>query len=139
MAQKKLKSKQKKQIKIPKTVQDSIPYEHVYANGTFELEPNMYSRTCKLSDTNFFVASEVEQENILNTFAEVLNILPYKTVMQITCFNRSVEKESMYGFLVKNTLENGLMTNVMDKDNYLLHQVLFTLEHGKIVFFLVMV
>lgn len=108
MAQKKLKSKQKKQLKVPKTVQDSIPYEHVYANGTFELEPNMYSRTCKLSDTNFFVASEVEQENILNTFAEVLNILPYKTVMQITCFNRSVEKESIEQLVKVKAKADGL-------------------------------
>ena len=72
---KKTKKKNKKEelFKIPKTVQDTIPYIAVYKNGIIETEEGVFSKTYKLEDVNFKLASQEEQERIFLAYGDLLN------------------------------------------------------------------
>ena len=68
-------SKNKKPgVKIPKTVQDTIPYEYVYKNGIIEVEPGVYSKSYVLADVNFKIATDEEQENMFLNYGSLLNM-----------------------------------------------------------------
>ena len=65
------KEKQKKEdkdkrlgLKVPKTVQDTIPYKSMYENGICEIEDGIFSRSYLLEDVNFKIATPEEQESI---------------------------------------------------------------------------
>lgn len=77
----------------PKTSQQSIPYDYVYKNGIIEVEPGLFSKSYLLQDANFKIASNEEQENMFFAFGDLLNMFDSETKLQITVFNRNVNKE----------------------------------------------
>lgn len=50
------KTKEKAVRKVAKTVQDTIPYEHVHGKYIFEVEKNRYSVTYSFSDVTYDAA-----------------------------------------------------------------------------------
>ena len=56
--------KQTRQKKIPRTVQQTIPYEAVYPNGIFKIGSKKYCKSYRLEDTNFSIADQQTQENM---------------------------------------------------------------------------
>ena len=46
------KKTKKKKTKIPKTVQQTIPYIYAYQNGIFEIEDGVFSKSYALEDIN---------------------------------------------------------------------------------------
>lgn len=76
---------------IPKTVQESIPYLHVYPNGVIETSHGVFSKSYLLEDVNFKIATRAEQENIFLRYGELLNMFGHEIKMQITIFNRNVD------------------------------------------------
>ena len=77
----------------PKTAQQTIPYDFVYKNGIIEVEPRLFSKSYLLNDVNFKIASLEEQANMFDSYGELLNMFDADTKLQITVFNRNVNKE----------------------------------------------
>lgn len=92
-----LSKKKKKEIKqrvaIPKTVQETIPYRCVYANGIIETRPGVFTKSYALQDVNFKIASREEQENIFLRYGDLLNMFTYDVTVEVTIFNRNVNRE----------------------------------------------
>ncbi|MEG0614137.1 MAG: PrgI family protein [Oscillospiraceae bacterium] len=66
---------------IPKSTQDTIPYIADYDDGLFEVAPNKFSKTFKMTDINYSIAKEEDQVatfckwgEFLNHFSEEMNI-----------------------------------------------------------------
>ena len=97
---KKSKKKKKGIGKIPKTVQQSIPYERVYKNGIIEISPGVYSKTYLLGDVNFQIATQEEQENIFCFYGDLINTFGSEVGIEITINNRNVDHE----LFAQNTL-----------------------------------
>ena len=95
----KLSGSQKKQLRNPKKVQDRIPYIATFKNGTFELRTNSkkrrFGKIYTLDDADFTSKSEIEQENILNSFAQMLNLLIPEAMLQISVINRSEDEQTV--------------------------------------------
>lgn len=97
--EKKGKSKQgkvkqeKTRKKVPRTVQQSIPYETVYPNGIIKIGPRKYSKSYRLQDTNFSIADQQSQENMFLDYEGFLNSIEENMTAQMTVYNRSVEQE----------------------------------------------
>lgn len=88
--QKAKKTKEKKNTnKIPKTVQQSIPYESVFPNGIIMSSAGRYSKTYRLEDTNFSTADQTTQENMYLDYEGLLNSIDAGMTAQVTIFNRS--------------------------------------------------
>lgn len=86
--------KKKKNIKVPKTAQDTIPYTRAYENGIFEIEPGYFSKSYFLEDINFKIASQEDQNQIFFAFGDFLNSFDSNVSFQITLFNRDIDKEA---------------------------------------------
>ena len=69
--------------KIPRTVQESIPYTTVYKDGMIETVPDSYTRMYKFEDVNFKIASDTEKNAIFNTYKDLLNSFPAGTSFQV--------------------------------------------------------
>ena len=84
------KTKAKKSTnKVPKTVQQSIPYESVFPNGIIMSQGGKYSKTYRLEDANFSTADQSTQENMYLDYEGLLNSVDAGMTAQITVFNRS--------------------------------------------------
>ena len=84
------KTKAKKSTnKVPKTVQQSIPYESVFPNGIIMSREGKYSKTYRLEDANFSTADQSTQENMYLDYEGLLNSVDAGMTAQITVFNRS--------------------------------------------------
>jgi hypothetical protein len=54
--------RKKKHRIVPRTVQQSIPYTAVFADGTIETLPGTYTRAYRLEDVSFKIAPDEEQD-----------------------------------------------------------------------------
>ena len=79
--------------KIPKTVQETIPYYSVYKNGIIETEPGIFSKSYLLQDVNFKIATDEEQENIFINYGKLLNMFGPSVKAQMTIFNKNIDIE----------------------------------------------
>ena len=86
-------------INIPKTVQDTIPYLAVYQNGIIEIEPGVFTKSYKLEDVNFKVATDDEQRNIFERYVDFLNTFDSDIRIQLTIFNRNIDEEHVLSLI----------------------------------------
>lgn len=83
-AERKLKQKTKK-LKIPKTVQESIPYSCVYPDsGIIETSDGVFTKSYLLDDVNYQIANPAEQETMFLRYADLLNSFEVGSRFQIT-------------------------------------------------------
>ena len=66
---------EKVKLKIPRSVQQTIPIKKIYADGTWEVGKKQ-SRTWQLTDVNYIAASEEAQRSIFMAYCAALNSLP---------------------------------------------------------------
>ena len=106
------KTNKKKLIgKIPKSVQDSIPYQRVYKNGIIEIDDGVFSKSYLLNDVNFSIATQEEQENIFCRYGDLLNTFGAEVGIEITINNRNIDQELF--------CENTMLKPQHDELNYL--------------------
>lgn len=90
---KKSKKEAIKALSIPKTVQQSIPYKKVYANGIIEAESGLFSKCYRLTDANFRTATQEAQEEMYFAYGDLLNYFTPDVRPQIVVFNRAVDRD----------------------------------------------
>ena len=78
-------------LRVPKSVQASIPIEKIYDDGIWKAGNN-YSRTWLMGDINFAVASEEDKRTMLLQYCAFLNSLPTEATVKITINNRKLEE-----------------------------------------------
>ena len=91
---KKVKAKKEK-LKVPKTVQQTIPYLYVYEDsGIIETKQNCYTKTYALQDINYQIAKEVDQEEMFIRYGQFLNSFDSDVEFQITINNKNIAQEN---------------------------------------------
>ncbi len=83
--------KQKKNLKIPKTVQQTIPYEMVYPDGVIEIKPQYFSKSYYFGDANFKGESNVKQRQMFEDYGLLINRFASNICIQISIYNRSMD------------------------------------------------
>ena len=73
-------------VKVPHSVQQSIPIKRIYTNGIWEVG-NKHSRSWKLTDVNYIAASQETQRSIFNAYCAAINSLPTDATAKITIVN----------------------------------------------------
>ena len=86
----KFKSQNKDKIKVPRTVQDTIPIDTIYKDGIFRYGKR-YSKCFKFLDINYSDASTADKESILLGYGEMLNSLDTSCTLKVTISNRKVD------------------------------------------------
>ena len=94
-------------LRVPKSVQASIPIEKIYDDGIWKAGNN-YSRTWLMGDINFAVASEEDKRTMLLQYCAFLNSLPTEATVKITINNRKLNQKKFRQTLMLRAKGDGL-------------------------------
>lgn len=83
-------NEEKEKIKVPKTVQKTIPINKVYPDGIF-LSGKKYTKTYRFSDINYRVASDEDKKALFIGYCELLNSFDTTADIKITISNRKID------------------------------------------------
>ena len=89
--------KKSNETRVPKTVQQSIPYVRVYADdttsgGVIETHDGVFTKSYLISDTNYSDAGEIRQEEILKEMEKIFNTFSSDCTYQVTVNNRTIDQ-----------------------------------------------
>lgn len=114
------KNKKKKRMPAPKTVQQSIPYTHIFPDGMIETMPGCYTRAYRLEDISFKIAPDEEQVRIFREWGKLLNSFSTDTNFQIVIQNHAADRRAMLKDIRYETRPDGL-----DKYRQEMNKILF--------------
>ena len=69
---------------MPKTAQQTIPFEYITRDGLIEVEKDTYVAICSVDNINYSLARENDQEDIFNNYCTLLNSLDYYVQWYLT-------------------------------------------------------
>lgn len=98
IANKDSKKKSNTNSRVPKTVQQTIPYVRVYTDthtngGIIETKDGIFTKSYLISDANYSDAGDERQEEILATIEKIFNSFSPDCSYQITINNRTIDQE----------------------------------------------
>ena len=79
--------------KIPRSVQDVIPIQRLFADGIFQFGTK-YSRTLRFSDINYAIASKEDKTAMFLGYSELLNALDSGSTTKLTICNKQVNRQA---------------------------------------------
>ena len=90
--------------KVARTVQDTIPYEHVCSNYIIKVAENKYSKTYEFTDITYTAADPETQEQIFVAYRDLLNSFDITDDIQLTLHNNVInEKDFRKQILLKHS------------------------------------
>lgn len=101
------KAKDKSVRKVARSVQDTIPYDHVCGNYIFAVSQNRFSKTYSFSDVSYTAASAEEQEKIFLTYGDLLNSFDTTDDIQITLHNNVINKKEFASRILLKHMDDG--------------------------------
>lgn len=117
------KKKKKVHKKLPKTVQDSLPYRTVFKDGTIETDPGVYTRAYSLTDINFKIADDATQVAIFRAYGDFLNSFPKDVMFQIVVQNHTADKRDTFESVRFQPQRDGLNKYRQEMNNILLEKM----------------
>ena len=85
-----IKKQNKERIKVPRTVQDTIPVDTIYKDGIFRMG-NKYSKSYRFLDINYKIASGEDKNNLFLSYSDLLNSFDSSVMTKITINNRKID------------------------------------------------
>ena len=74
---------------IPRSVQDTIPIRRIWSDGIFQFG-SKYSKTLRISDINYGIASKEDKTAMFLGYSELLNALDTGSTTKITINNKRI-------------------------------------------------
>ena len=84
-----IRKQNKEKVRVPKTVQDTIPIDTIYRDGIFRMG-NKYSKSYRFLDINYKIASGEDKKNLFLSYSDLLNSFDSSVMTKITINNRKV-------------------------------------------------
>lgn len=109
--------------KVPKSVQDSIPYIQVYPNGIIEGTPGYFSKSYQLEDVDFKTAADNIEELIFDTFGQLINTFDAKMCVQFTINNQKINKKE-FEKKILTRLQGDALDELREENNQILRDKL---------------
>ena len=102
-----LKKQNKERIRVPRTVQDTIPVDSIYKDGIFR-SGNRYTKSYRFLDINYKIASGEDKNNLFLTYSDLLNSFDPSVMTKITINNRKVDIKKFKEDILIPLKEDGL-------------------------------
>ena len=102
-----LKKQNKERIRVPRTLQDTIPVDSVYKDGIFR-SGNRYTKSYRFLDINYKIASGEDKNNLFLTYSDLLNSFDPSVMTKITINNRKVDIKKFKEDILIPLKEDGL-------------------------------
>ena len=97
----------KKKIKIPKTVQDTLDWECVFENGVFQIGPKRFSKTFYFEDIAFKTKSDEDQMAIYQAYLRFLNSINPDEDLFITFVNYKDDENAKLAAILPINKDDG--------------------------------
>ncbi|MDE8699761.1 VaFE repeat-containing surface-anchored protein [[Ruminococcus] lactaris] len=97
----------KERFKVPKSVQQAIPIQRIWADGIFQ-QGTKFSKTYRFTDINYYIASKDNKTEMFLDYSELLNSLDSGISAKITINNRRINKEEFEKSILLPMKEDGL-------------------------------
>ncbi|MEG2367533.1 MAG: ATP-binding protein [Oscillospiraceae bacterium] len=101
------KKREKTAVRIPKTVQQSIPIRRIHKDGIWEVG-GKYSRTWRFSDINYAVADEGDKRNMLILYCALEKALPTDAITKISIVNKRRSRKDFQAEMLLPTKSDGM-------------------------------
>ena len=98
----------KERFVIPRSVQQAIPIQAVWADGIFKIGRNKFARTYKFLDINYAVAGREDKEAMFLEYSELLNSFDSGATTKITITNRRLNRQDFEKSILIPMQEDGL-------------------------------
>lgn len=115
--------KKKKHRTVPRTVQQSIPYTTVFADGTIETLPGTYTRAYRLEDVSFKIAPDEEQVAVFKAYGNLLNTFPPEVRFQVIIHNHSADRRKSFENIRYKPQKDGLNRYRREINNILIEKL----------------
>ena len=89
------KIKKKIPLNVPKTAQDSIPYQGVYENGIIQINENLFSKMYVIPDINFTIENTDKQKEIFGNFMELLSSFGPEVHIQQVIYTKALSLQNL--------------------------------------------
>ncbi len=115
--------KEKKKDDIPKTAQESVPFERMFPDGICRVGRDYYTKTIQFQDINYQLAQQEDQTEIFEEWCQFLNFFDSSVHFQITFLNMATDAEK-FGKKIAIKHRNDGYDKVRDEYSYMLfHQM----------------
>lgn len=105
----KVKKSNKANTRLPRDVQESIPYKTTYPKqGIIEDYDKCYSKTYKIEDCNFGIEDEEKMWNMFFDYEKVLNTVAPGMRGQLLIFNKSVDSDTVRNNILMKPYDDGM-------------------------------
>lgn len=105
--QERLKKLNKEKVKVPKTIQDTIPVDVIYKDGIFKVG-NKFTKTYRFLDINYKIASGEEKNNLFLAYSDILNSFDSSVMTKITINNRKLDLKKFKNEILIPYKQDGL-------------------------------
>ena len=85
-----IKKLNKEKVKVPKSIQDTIPVDTIYRDGIFRMG-NKFSKSYRFLDINYKIASGEDKNNLSLSYSDLLNSFDPSVMTKITINNRKID------------------------------------------------
>ncbi len=103
----KIRKAERQSMKVPKSVQQTIPVSKIFEDGIFKCE-NSYSKTMKFSDINYRVASKDDQMTMFMKYCDLINSIDSEAITKITINNRRLNRKDFKNSILLPDQRDGL-------------------------------
>ena len=79
--------------KLPRSVQQSIPIDRIYADGVWQ-SGNVFSMMWQISDINYAMQSDAAKQNILTQLGTVYAVIPADCWMQVCIVSQRMDEKA---------------------------------------------
>lgn len=88
--------KAKKTGKIPKSTQQTIPYQQMFKDGICQVTDDFYTKTIEFYDCNYQLAKNEDKDAIFESWCEFLNYFDSSLSVQLSFVNQEIDADEFY-------------------------------------------
>ncbi len=91
----KAKARERKQAKIPKTAQQSIPYKEIYKDGICQVDSKHFNKCIAFGDINYQLANNEDKTAAFGFWCDFYNYFDPNISLQISCMSQYANVREM--------------------------------------------
>ena len=106
-----------KSICVPKTAQDTLPFEEVYEDGIVKVRENVYALVFAYTDIEYNKLTLDSKRRMVDQYHELLNSLPQNVTYQELIVNKPVDPKRYDREMMLKTKDNQEQEELVDSMN----------------------
>ena len=94
---------------VPRTAQESIPFQRMFEDGTFRIRPGYYTRTIQYQDINYQLAQQEDKTAIFEEWCSFLNFFDSSIHFELSFVNTATIRQTSRSPSASRTSRMALM------------------------------